>query len=115
MIAHEWKLRGSNQRRHPRKELHWTHHSMSAPLARRLHQIGDSTISQKLDAIERQWRPRAVAKESLAAFVIVRGDAHCAVDIEAVARCRKAPLLPIESAIARVVRRQRPREERACR
>src|SRR4051794_19787621 len=63
-------------------------------------------IIQDLDSLQRKRRARAVAKESLAPLVIVFGDAHSAMDVEAVLRGGEASLLPLH----RVVRAFFPRE-----
>lgn len=57
--------------------------------------VSDAAVLHLLDTFERKRRARAIADEALASFVILGGDTHRAVDIEAVARCGEALLLAL--------------------
>jgi hypothetical protein len=109
-------FRWGYQNRQPAQEFHRRHHAMGAASARRLQQVRDAAVLQLLDALEREGRPRAIADESLSALVIAGGDAHCAVNVEAVVRRRKAPLLAVQVVVRAVVLRDEgPAEEGAAR
>jgi hypothetical protein len=78
---------------------------MGAPLARDLEQVRDPPIAQHLEASERERRPRAVAREALAAEIIVGYNADRSMNIEPVARRREAPLAALKVCVLRRVRR----------
>ena len=82
---------------------------------RDLQQIRHPSVREPLDSIERERRARAIAHEPLATLVVVSRDAHGTVDVEAVARCREAPLPAFHVCVGISFGRRGSRKEGAAR
>ena len=116
VVDHERISRRRYQRREPRQQLDRRHHAVGAAAPSVLDAVGNAAVGQQAEAIEGEARPRAVADEALAPFVVVSFDPHRRLDVEPVElRGERPVLLPLEAGVAIVRGGRAPAIERGKR
>ena len=84
MVAKERVARWRDQRGDAREQLDGREDAMRGAVTRSLDRVGDATVAQYREALEREGRTRAVADQLFATDIVVGADAHGRVQVESV-------------------------------